>query len=297
MAQREWVEKDFYKELGVSSDAVAGRDQEGLPQAGSRAASRREPRQRRRPRSGSRPCPRRTACCPIRPSARSTTRPAGCSPAAASVGGSQRRRRRRLRPVRFGGDGAEFDLGDLFDAAGQTGGANIGDLFGGLFGRGAQHRARAGRVAATTSRPRPNSTSCEATKGVAMPLRLTSPAPCTNCHGSGARPGTSPQVCPTLQRRRGDQPQPGRVRVLRAVHRLPGQRLDHRAPVRRVQRHRRHHPHPHHQRARSHRASRTVSGSGWPARARPVCAARRRVTCTSPCTSGPTRCSAATATT
>ena len=37
----------------------------------------------------------------------------------------------------------------------------------------------------------------EATKGVAMPLRLTSPAPCTNCHGSGARPGTSPKVCPT----------------------------------------------------------------------------------------------------
>lgn len=37
----------------------------------------------------------------------------------------------------------------------------------------------------------------EAAKGVAMPLRLTSPAPCTNCHGSGARPGTSPKVCPT----------------------------------------------------------------------------------------------------
>ena len=36
----------------------------------------------------------------------------------------------------------------------------------------------------------------EAAKGVAMPLRLTSPAPCTNCHGSGARPGTSPKVCP-----------------------------------------------------------------------------------------------------
>ena len=33
MAQREWVEKDFYKELGVSSDASQDADQEGLPQA------------------------------------------------------------------------------------------------------------------------------------------------------------------------------------------------------------------------------------------------------------------------
>ena len=78
----------------------------------------------------------------------------------------------------------------------RSGGGNIGDLFGGLFGRGAQPRP---------SRPRRGNDLeteteldfLEATKGVAMPLRLTSPAPCTNCHGSGARPGTSPKVCPT----------------------------------------------------------------------------------------------------
>ena len=33
----------------------------------------------------------------------------------------------------------------------------------------------------------------EATKGVAMPLRLTSPAPCTNCHGSGVRRAPAPR--------------------------------------------------------------------------------------------------------
>ncbi len=93
-----------------------------------------------------------------------------------------------------GGDGAEFNLNDLFDAAGRSGGNNIGDLFGGLFGRGA---------GAQPSRPRRGNDLeteteldfVEAAKGVAMPLRLTSPAPCTNCHGSGARPGTSPKVC------------------------------------------------------------------------------------------------------
>lgn len=95
-----------------------------------------------------------------------------------------------------GGDGAEFNLNDLFDAASRTGGTTIGDLFGGLFGRGGSARP---------SRPRRGNDLeteteldfVEAAKGVAMPLRLTSPAPCTNCHGSGARPGTSPKVCPT----------------------------------------------------------------------------------------------------
>ena len=43
MAQREWVEKDFYKELGVSSDASAKRNQDGVPQVGVRSASGQKP--------------------------------------------------------------------------------------------------------------------------------------------------------------------------------------------------------------------------------------------------------------
>lgn len=54
----------------------------------------------------------------------------------------------------MGGDGVEFDLGDLFDAAGRTGGTNIGDLFGGLFGRGRRRPGPAGPGAATTWRPK-----------------------------------------------------------------------------------------------------------------------------------------------
>ncbi|EUA92521.1 putative chaperone protein dnaJ1 [Mycobacterium ulcerans str. Harvey] len=51
-----------------------------------------------------------------------------------------------------------MNLNDLFDAAGRSGGTNIGDLFGGLFGRGGS--ARPSRpAAATTWRPRPNWTS------------------------------------------------------------------------------------------------------------------------------------------
>lgn len=55
----------------------------------------------------------------------------------------------------MGGDGAEFNLNDLFDAASRGGGTNIGDLFGGLFGRGGSARpSRPRRV--TTWRQRPN---------------------------------------------------------------------------------------------------------------------------------------------
>ncbi len=198
MVQREWVEKDFYKVLGVSSDAddaeikrVAKKllaenhpdRNPDNPQAEERykevgeardvltdPAKRKEYDETRRLFAGGGGFGRRF-------------NGGGGGGAGGGLGG-------------FSGDGAEFNLNDLFGQAGQDGGANIGDLFGGLFGRGAQprpSRPRRGKDLETET----DLDFLEATKGVAMPLRLTSPAPCTNCHGSGARPGTSPKVCAT----------------------------------------------------------------------------------------------------
>jgi molecular chaperone DnaJ len=187
MAQREWVEKDFYKELGVSSDASA----DEIKRAYRKLARDLHPDTNSDPSAAERFKAVSEAHSVLSDAAK---RKEYDETRRLFAGGG----RGRFNGGNFGGfsgDGAEFNLNDLFDAAGQTGGANIGDLFGGLFGRGAQPRP---------SRPRRGNdletetelSFMEATKGVAMPLRLTSPAPCTNCHGSGARPGTSPKVCP-----------------------------------------------------------------------------------------------------
>ncbi|MFY9767259.1 MAG: molecular chaperone DnaJ [Mycobacterium sp.] len=193
MAQREWVEKDFYKELGVSPDA----SQDEIKRVARKLLAENHPD--RNP--DNRPAEDRYKAV-------SEAKEVLTDPAKRKEYDETRRLfagggfGRRFNGGDFtggfgvGGDGAEFNLNDLFDAAGRTGGTNIGDLFGGLFGRGAPPRP---------SRPRRGNdleteaelSFLEATKGVAMPLRLTSPAPCTNCHGSGARPGTSPKVCPT----------------------------------------------------------------------------------------------------
>jgi molecular chaperone DnaJ len=193
MAQREWVEKDFYKELGVSPDA----SQDEIKRVARKLLAENHPD--RNP--DNKPAEDRYKAV-------SEAKEVLTDPAKRKEYDETRRLfagggfGRRFNGGDFtggfgvGGDGAEFNLNDLFDAAGRSGGTNIGDLFGGLFGRGAPPRP---------SRPRRGNdleteaelSFLEATKGVAMPLRLTSPAPCTNCHGSGARPGTSPKVCPT----------------------------------------------------------------------------------------------------
>jgi molecular chaperone DnaJ len=192
MAQREWVEKDFYKELGVSSDA----SEDEVKRVARRLLAENHP-----DRNPNNPAAEE------RYKAVSEAKDVLTDPAKRKEYDETRRLfaeggfGRRFSGGNFGGfgtggNGTEFNLNDLFDSAGQTGGANIGDLFGGLFGRGAQPRP---------SRPRRGNDLeteteldfLEATKGVAIPLRLTSPAPCTNCHGSGARPGTSPKVCST----------------------------------------------------------------------------------------------------
>ncbi|MGE7385794.1 molecular chaperone DnaJ [Streptomyces sp. NPDC004126] len=101
-----------------------------------------------------------------------------------------------------GGGSFNFDLGDLFggtQAGGQGGfGGGLGDVFGGLFNRGA------GAGAGTRTQPRRGQdiesevtlSFTEAVDGATVPLRMSSQAPCKACSGTGDTNGT-PRVCPT----------------------------------------------------------------------------------------------------
>jgi molecular chaperone DnaJ len=78
-----------------------------------------------------------------------------------------------------------FDFGDL------------GDLFGGLFGgglRGARPEARAQR--GNDVEVQVNLSFEDALRGVETKIPVTLEVACHTCHGSGAKPGTAPKICP-----------------------------------------------------------------------------------------------------
>jgi molecular chaperone DnaJ len=197
VSQREWIEKDFYKELGVSSDA----SQDDIKKAYRKLAR------------------------DLHPDAnpgdtKAEERFKAVSEAHAVLSDAAKRKeydetrklfasggygRGGFSPSGSGGGytgnpggfSADFNIGDIFGGGG-AGDGGLGDILGGLFNRGG------GSPRAAAARPRRGSdveteTTLgfrEATQGVTVPLRMTSPSPCTTCHGSGAKPGTSPRVCP-----------------------------------------------------------------------------------------------------
>jgi molecular chaperone DnaJ len=87
-----------------------------------------------------------------------------------------------------------FDVGDLGD---------LGDIFGGLFGRG---RAGAGRQQARAERGADLEVSVnlsfeDSLKGVETRIPVEVETSCQECGGSGAKPGTSPKICPECRGR------------------------------------------------------------------------------------------------
>jgi molecular chaperone DnaJ len=99
------------------------------------------------------------------------------------------------RPGSYAGGGVPgFDIGDLLNrAGGQTGG--FGDVLGGLFG-GGRSPGRAPQRGADVE-AEVTLSFADAVRGATVPLQLTTTGPCGTCRGSGAAPGTSPKTCAT----------------------------------------------------------------------------------------------------
>ena len=181
--QREWFEKDYYKVLGVSESA----SQKDVTKAYRKLARELHPDTNKDPDA--------------------EERFKEVSAAYDVIGDADKRKEydevRRLGPMGggFGGPGGGFggpggatfttdDLGDM---------GNLGDLLGGLFGRGGR---RGGGAPRGPGPQRGDDLEAElhlafdeAVRGVTTAVNLTSDAPCHTCHGSGAAPGSTPVTC------------------------------------------------------------------------------------------------------
>ena len=96
----------------------------------------------------------------------------------------------------------QFGHAGVNPQAGMGGGAGFGgfadafsDIFGDIFGGGAQRRDRVYRGA--DLRYNLEITLEEAARGSETKIRIPTLEECETCHGSGAKPGTQPQTCPT----------------------------------------------------------------------------------------------------
>ena len=83
-----------------------------------------------------------------------------------------------------GFDFSGMDMGDIF-----------GDIFGDLFG-GGRSRRNDGPQKGANLRARIHVTFQEAVFGTEKEIELTLKEDCHTCHGTGAKPGTTPETCP-----------------------------------------------------------------------------------------------------
>jgi molecular chaperone DnaJ len=177
--QREWLEKDYYKVLGVAKTAT---DKE-IARAYRKLAKQYHP--------------------DAHPGSDERFKEIS---AAYDVLGDQAKRKeydevRTLSENGYAGN----PFGGAGAPGGQTGFTNfrvddLGDLLGNIFGRG----SRRSRQGATTSGPERgldletelHLSFADAAKGVTTTVNVTSDAVCSTCAGTGAAPGTAPTVCP-----------------------------------------------------------------------------------------------------
>ena len=90
-----------------------------------------------------------------------------------------------------GFDASGFDFSDIF---GQMGG--MGDIFSDLFGTGRRQRNPSAPMQGDNVRARVSISFADAISGCTRNVDVTLKEECATCHGTGAKPGTSPKICP-----------------------------------------------------------------------------------------------------
>ena len=178
--RREWFEKDYYKVLGVAKNASAAE----IKKAYRKLAQQHHP-----------------DANPGNTQAEDRFKEIS---AAYDVLGDQDKRKQydQVRDMAASGFGSGgFSGGGGGSGSGYPGGVrfedlgDLGDLFGGLFGGG--RRGGGARPARGADLETSVTVSFDdAMTGTTKPVRISGPAPCETCHGSGAAPGTSPTTCP-----------------------------------------------------------------------------------------------------
>lgn len=191
MSTKDWLEKDYYKVLGVAKDAKP----EEIKKAYRKLARENHPDQN-----------------PGNPDAEKRFKEV--SEANDVLSDTKKRKEYDEARSLFGGGGFRFPGGggarqsggpsvdDLFrNASGSDSG--LGDLFGGLFNQG---QTRTQRYSSARGPRRGSDVEGEVTvdfvdaiQGVTVGMQMVSDAPCEACHGTGAKAGTVPHVCPTCQ--------------------------------------------------------------------------------------------------
>lgn len=94
------------------------------------------------------------------------------------------------------GGGAPFGTGP-----GGFGGFDFGDILGGVFNRGGGGRPQTQQVRGRDLETEVSLSFDQAINGAQISVTVPKASRCTTCHGSGAKPGTSPTTCPRCEGR------------------------------------------------------------------------------------------------
>jgi molecular chaperone DnaJ len=191
MSTKDWLEKDYYKALGVTSDDDAA----VIKKAYRKLA--RELHPDKNPGDAKAEARFKEVSEAYDVLSDKAKRAEYDEARAAFAGGRM--------PGGFGGSSQTFDMSDIFGNSRGSAGGGFSDIFGGMFGGGNGGNGGGSTRRARSAGPtRGQDVNAEvklgfedAVRGATLPLSLSGPGACQTCHGSGARPGTSSKQCPT----------------------------------------------------------------------------------------------------